>query len=181
MHLTIVSGTNRAESNTLHVAKLVGQLHREAGREVTLLDLQALPLDLLKPSAYGEKPVPFQSMVDAFMQSDGVVIVTPEYNGSFPGVLKLFIDMLPFPEAIASRPVSFVGLAAGRAGAMRSIEQLSQICNHLSALEYNTRVLLPGIGSLIGKDGGLVDKSLEERLRKQAEGFTAFAQMVKSL
>ena len=51
------------------------------------------------------------------LDAAGLHIITPEYNGSFPGVLKYFIDMLKFPESFVEKPVAFTGEAAGLWGA----------------------------------------------------------------
>lgn len=108
-----------------------------------------------------------------------MVIVTPEYNGSFPGVLKYFIDMLPFPESFENWPVCFVGLAAGMWGALRSVEQLQMILGYRNAHVYPNKVFITGIGQVL-KDGELTDASLVERLSKQAVGFTEFVARLKA-
>ena len=74
-----------------------------------------------------KKPAAFARFSSAILTSDGVHLVTPEYNGGAPGVLKYFIDMLKFPEAFEQRPVAFTGLAAGQWGALRPVEQLAAI------------------------------------------------------
>ena len=86
------------------------------------LDLATLPPEIFSPASYAEKPKAFRPFSDAILQSSGVVVVSPEYNGGIPGVLKYFIDMLKFPESFTDRPVCFVGLAAGMWGALRPIE-----------------------------------------------------------
>ena len=101
MNITIISGTNRQGSVSLRVATYVAGLYNAMdGVRATVLDLRDLPADLLSPDAYANKPEALQPMVDQVLTSDGLVVVTPEYNGSYPGVLKLFIDMLPFPLSL---------------------------------------------------------------------------------
>ena len=109
-----------------------------------LLDLAHLPPEIFSPASYAEKPAAFKKFTDAILAADGVVIVTPEYNGSVPGILKYFIDMLPFPESFEQRPVCFVGLAAGIWGALRPVEQLQAIfrlsqCLHFSRTRFHAR------------------------------------------
>jgi NAD(P)H-dependent FMN reductase len=109
-----------------------------------------------------------------------LVIVTPEYNGGFPGVLKYFIDMLPFPECFEGRPVCFVGLAAGAWGAIRPVEQLQAIWMYRSAHLFPTRVFLPGIKSLLDADGRLRDDTNVRRLREQATAFLGFVKRIRA-
>lgn len=177
--ITIVSGTNRPGSNTRKVAGVVERLYRELGVPVRILDLQDLPADLFQPAAYATKPAGFTPFSQAILESQGVVIVTPEYNGSFPGVLKVFIDHLKFPESFEGRPVCFVGLAAGLWGALRSVEQLQAIFGYRNAHIYPKRVFMPGVGQSIDASGQFSNAELTARLKEQAEGFTQFVEKVQ--
>ena len=108
-------------------------------------------------------------------------MVTPEYNGSMPGVLKLFIDHLKFPESFEAKPVCFVGLAAGMWGALRSVEQLQAIFGYRNAHVFPKRVFIPGIGQALGSDGQFVDPELTGRLREQTRGFVRFVDAIDRL
>jgi NAD(P)H-dependent FMN reductase len=103
--ILVLAGTNRPGSNTRKMAALVHGCYQKQGTPMELLDLSDLPAELFNPSSYAEKPAAFAKFSEAVLGSSGVVVVTPEYNGSFPGVLKYFIDMLPFPESFEKRPV----------------------------------------------------------------------------
>lgn len=173
--ITLLVGTNRPGSNTRLVARQIEALYAELHESVRVLDLAQLPPEVFAPKAYAEKPASFAPFADAVLQSSGLHVVTPEYNGSMPGVLKHFIDMLKFPESFERRPVCFTGLAAGQWGALRAVEQLQQIFGYRNAHIYPERVFIPGIGSQLGADGRLKDAELVGRIRKQAEGFAEFA------
>lgn len=177
--ITILSGTNRPHSNTRKVAGQVEALYREAGVRLHLLDLGAMPPGIFAPSSYAEKPPEFAGFIEPVLGCDGLVVVTPEYNGGLPGVLKYFIDMLPFPESFERRPVCFVGLAAGLWGALRPVEQLQAIFGYRNAYLYPERVFMPGIGQLLDDGGRIQDGKLIERLRAQATGFLRFVRRLK--
>jgi chromate reductase, NAD(P)H dehydrogenase (quinone) len=104
------------------------------------------------------------------------VVVTPEYNGGVPGILKYFIDMLPFPKRFEHRPVYFVGLAAGIWGALRPVEQLQAIFRYRNAHIFPERVFMPGVGKLLNADGNFANPEMEKRLEKQAPGFIGFVE-----
>jgi NAD(P)H-dependent FMN reductase len=108
-----------------------------------------------------------------------VVVVTPEYNGGFPGVLKYFIDMLPFPESFEERPVCFVGLSAGIWGALRPIEQLQAIFIYRNAHVFAQRVFMPGIGALLNEAGQFTSEEVATRLVNQATGFLQFVEKLR--
>lgn len=178
--IEIILGTNRPESNTAIVARTILRIHQDLGGGAALLDLGTLPQSLFLPASYAAKPSEFTPFTERVLASDGLVVVTPEYNGSFPGVLKYFIDMLPFPESFERRPVCFVGLAAGNFGALRPVEQLQMIFSHRNAHIFPQRVFLPTVNDLIGGDGNIECKDILDRLRKQAEGFRAFVSALPS-
>src|SRR6188508_2024768 len=107
MRIVVVPGTNRAGSLSLNLAKLVAADHRALGAEVDLLELN-LGAEFLAPDAYKNPAPAVKALVDRFLAADGVVFIVPEYNGSYPGVLKLFVDMLPYPQSFDRRPCAFI-------------------------------------------------------------------------
>ena len=147
--ITIIVGTNRPGSNTRLVARQIEGLYADLQQPVRVLDLAQLPAEVFAPTAYAEKPASFAPFADAVLQASGLHVVTPEYNGSMPGVLKYFIDLLKFPESFERRPVCFTGLAAGTWGALRPVEQLQQIFGYRNAHIYPERVFIPGINDKI--------------------------------
>ena len=171
MNICIISGTNRRASQTRRVATLIDQTYRKAGLTPTLLDLIDLPQSLFTPDAYANKPAEFSRFTDAILAADGLHVVTPEYNGGVPGILKLFIDMLPFPQSFENRPVAFTGLAAGRWGALRPVEQLQQIFGYRNAHIFNQRVFLPGIEDLLNDAGELEAGLTSDLFHKQIKEF----------
>ena len=177
--IVLVVGTNRPGSNTRKVAAHVEKIYAEIKVPLHILDLAQLPPEIFSPGSYFEKPKSFQPFADAILQSAGIHVVTPEYNGSVPGVLKYFIDMLKFPESFEQRPVCFTGLAAGVWGALRPVEQLQAIFGYRNAFVYPVRVFLPQIYNLLDDSGKLKDAELLDRLKKQVDGFVDFVEKVK--
>src|SRR5277367_6816474 len=178
--IVIISGTNRPGSNTRKVTTHVEAIYKTLGVKTQLLDLAEMPPEIFAPTSYAEKPASFKKFTDAILASDGLVIVTPEYNGSVPGILKYFIDMLPFPESLEQRPVCFVGLAAGIWGALRPIEQLQAIFGYRNAYIFPDRVFMPGIHKLLNEAGQFASPDMEKRLGKQAEGFVRFVESLRA-
>jgi chromate reductase, NAD(P)H dehydrogenase (quinone) len=179
--ITLIAGTNRPGSNTLKVAGLLAEIYTGLKVPVRVLDLAQLPPEIFSPSSYAEKPAAFQPFADAILQSSGLHVVTPEYNGGLPGVLKYFIDMLKFPESFERRPVCFTGLAAGVWGALRPVEQLQAIFAYRNAYLYPERVFLPQVNNLLDAKGRLKDAELLKRLESQAAGFVGFVEAVKKI
>ena len=179
MKISIVSGTNRKGSNTLKVARIVQREYAALGVQTGLVDLCDLPLSLFTPEAYNEKPKAFEPFNNAILSANGVVVVTPEYNGSFPGVLKYFIDMLKFPESFENRPVAFIGVAAGYFGALRSVEQLQMVFSYRRGFLFNERLFIPRIHEEIQADGTFKTPLYNRLLTSQVQHFTAFCQAIQ--
>jgi NAD(P)H-dependent FMN reductase len=178
--ITLLVGTNRPGSNARKVGAHIEEIYRELKEPLKILDLAQLPPDIFHPGSYAQKPVSFQPFSDGILQSSGLVVVTPEYNGSLPGVLKYFIDMLKFPESFERRPVCFVGEAAGMWGALRPVEQLQAIFGYRNAYLYPERVFMPRINDLLDDKGRIKDAELLQRLREQQKGFIDFVKKLRS-
>lgn len=179
--LTLLIGTNRPNNNSLKVARHIEEIYGELKVPLRVLDLGKLPPEIFLPSSYLEKPKSFQPFAEGILQSSGVHVISPEYNGGIPGVLKYFIDMLKFPESFERRPVCFTGIAAGIWGALRPIEQLQGVFGYRNAFIYPERVFLAQIHSLLDENGRLNNPELLERLRKQAAGFVDFVEKLKQI
>jgi chromate reductase len=176
----LIAGTNRPNSNTRKVVAQLEEIYAALNVPVNVLDLAKLPPEIFSPDSYAEKPESFQPFANAVLQSGGLHVVTPEYNGSLPGVLKYFIDMLKFPESFEHRPVCFTGLAAGMWGALRPVEQLSAIFAYRNVHLYPVRVFMPQIHNLLDASGKIKDAELRERLKAQVEGFAGFVKKIKA-
>jgi chromate reductase len=176
-NIAIISGTNRPESNTARIVAHIDAIYRALGQPTQVIDLAALPPEIFSPASYAEKPRAFKPFADAVLESAGLHVVTPEYNGGMPGILKYFIDMLKFPESLARKPVCFTGLSAGRWGALRSVEHLQAIFGYRNAYLFPERVFLPLINSHITPEGRLGNEELLGQLRTQAEGFLRFVKV----
>jgi len=171
--------TNRPGSNTAKVAAHVAEIYAAKGSPLEIVDLHKLPPEIFAPSSYAEKPASFAPFQEALSKADGIVVVTPEYNGGFPGVFKYFIDMLKFPETFTGKPFAFVGLSAGGGGAVRPVEQFSALVTYLRGIIYPGTVNIPGIHQHLNESDRLKTPELIERLEKQADGFIKFVEKVK--
>ena len=104
----------------------------------------------------------------------GLHVVTPEYNGSFPGVLKYFIDLLKYPDSFEHKPVAYVGEASGTWGGLRAVEQLQMVFGYRHAHSYPVRVFIPTVHKLFDPTGHLTDPEIDRRLSDQSRGFAQY-------
>jgi chromate reductase, NAD(P)H dehydrogenase (quinone) len=171
----LISGTNRPSSNTLRTTRILEQHYKSAGVTAELFSLESLPPELFAPAAYRVKPPAFVAIQEKVLASAGLHLVVPEYNGSFPGALKYFIDMLKFPESFEHKPVAFVGVANGEWGGLRAVEQLQMVFGYRNAHVYPDRIFVSSVKDKLDAAGNLNDASINDRLARQVRGFAQFA------
>jgi len=169
----ILASTDRPNSNALKVAEYTQTLLEEFS-DVKTFSLNDFPLKDVVGGKYGKDIESVNKFNNAFLDADGFLFVVPEYNGGFPGILKVFIDYLPFPEALEKKPVSFIGESAGSFGALRPVEHLQQVLGYRNALIYPERMFISGVNSQFDKESGLKSDKLQELLEGQIKGFSEF-------
>lgn len=171
--ITIIAGTNRPQSNSFKVAKFVEPLYKKEFNNVSLFDLSQVGLQEVDGSHYAEnKPKALTDKIELINQSEGLVVICPEYNGSMPGALKYFIDHWSFPESFEFRPVAFIGLG-GIFGGLRPVEHLQQVFGYRNAFIYPERIMLINVWNIL-KDGKITDKVMSDLIVQQTQGFSKY-------
>lgn len=178
----ILAGSTRAESMSGSVANSIANMYRERETEPSVLDLRDIPADVLSHKEIHNPPGSFETFAQPMLDADGLIIVAPEYNGSMPGMLKTFIDLLPFPKALHNRPIAFVGIAAGSWGGLRPVEQLTSIAIYRRAFIYPGHVFIRDCEDSIDiASGKVTDSNVVKLLEIQRDRFITFAAAVRPL
>ena len=179
--LKIISGTDRPGSYALRVSRYLKRRYADFNDVVPeIIDLQEFPADLVTGGRYGENIPEIDSFNAPILEADGLVVVCPEYNGGYPGILKLFIDYLPFPAALEKKPVCFVGEASGAFGALRAVEQLQQVFGYRNAYVFPERVFIPRVKKNFDEKEGISDALQQQLLDSQIQNFIPFISDLKS-
>lgn len=157
----------------------VQKLYKEQGETVELIDLAELNWGGLNHGAYGETQEPtWLKAIESVRVSDGLIVIVPEYNGSYPGALKYFIDYWKYPESFQGRPVCFVGLG-GIFGGLRPVEHLQQVFGYRNSFIFPERIFLQNVWKLLDQ-GEIKDPILLDLLKKQVSGFQKFCKALKN-
>lgn len=150
-----------------------------AGSELRIESIAAIPLyDGDAENAHGI-PEPVARLKDAIAAAGGLLLVTPEYNNSIPGVAKNAIDWLSRPAAdiprvFGGKPVAIAGASPGGFGTILSQNAWLPVFRTLGAdLWAGGRLLVSRAGSVIDANGEIADAATRENIRKFAEGFVA--------
>jgi len=174
MRITIISSTNRANSMTAQVAKKYTEIIEKQGDTPLLLDLRVAFENTPINQVYGKLENSFEQICKTHIEEvDRFVFIMPEYNGSFPGILKYFMDMVP-PPFFKGKKAALIGVSSGRAGNLRGMDQFSSVLNHLKVSVYHGKPKLSGIESLVDADNNLQDDFTIKSLTEHAEDFKDF-------
>ena len=173
--ITIISGTNRKDSVTKQLALQYQKILKNHGEDPKIIDLEELPKDFIYSALYekqGTNPE-FNPIRELMKESQKYVFIVPEYNGSFPGILKTFLDALEFPDTLRGKKCAMIGLSAGMQGGVMAMSHLTDIFNYLGMHVLALKPKLTHISSKM-KDGEVLDKSDLEFIEVQAKSIIEF-------
>ena len=167
MNLLVISGSLRAGSYNTALARAASEL-APVGVDVDLYDgLGELPPYDADIDAAGE-PAAVRELRRRISSADAVLFVTPEYNGSIPGVLKNAVDWASRPHrsaALSGKTVAVAGATPGQYGAMWAQQDLRRVLGIAGARVIDGEVSVPRAHEAFDDDGNLVSPVLANRLR----------------
>jgi NAD(P)H-dependent FMN reductase len=169
-NIVCISGTSRPDNYTaLALAIVVDELIKK-GEKVSVFDARELSLAFPghPPTADAEK------LKDAVTNASGVIMASPEYHGGICAMSKLIIENLGFPSQLAGKPMALLGVAAGRIGAIKSLEQMKGICSHIGAIVVPGSISIAGVQQVFDDEGNCLDEGSENALRGVAESMAVF-------
>jgi NAD(P)H-dependent FMN reductase len=161
LYIPLILGTAREGRQSEHVAHFVmSEMKKRPEIETELIDVRELKMQLddageeMKDPAYAEK----------MTRADGLVIVTPEYNHGYPGLLKHALDMCL--EEYIHKVVGLIGVSAGPFGGSRVIEQMVQVVRELGLVVTFTDVNFSRVRDAFDEQGNLKDEKYVGRVAK---------------
>jgi|SRR5690606_6406221 len=172
--ITIISGTNRVNSNTLKLSRYYQKQFIKLGEDSTIFTLEDLPPNLIVSDLYGARSEAFEKILDHINASDKFVFVVPEYNGSFPGVLKTFLDACKYPDSFHGKKVALVGLSSGKYGNIRGIEHLTGVCHYMHMHILPLKIHIPHIREEMDVNENLFKEDTVKFTQMQIEAFIKF-------
>ena len=166
IHIVLISGSVRPGSYTGKALALVAdEIRKHPDIVAELIDPAGMHLPL---PGTGESSEDSARLRDSVSGATGVILATPEYHGSFSSVIKLVIENLGFPSALAGKPVALLGVAAGQIGAIKALEGLSSVCTHVGAITLPGAVSVANVNRLFDAEGNCLDAGVEKRVRSVA-------------
>ena len=158
-----------------------------AGTTIAIESIRDIPLYDADVEAASGVPHAAQTLKDRIAGADGLLIATPEYNNSVPGVAKNAIDWLSrpatdIPRVFGSKPVVVMGATSGPNGTLLAQSAWLPVFRTLGTAYWSGgRMLVPGAGKLFDAEGRLIDEPTRARLKTFIEGFAAFVDKHRQL
>ena len=152
------------------------------GTSIEIESIREIPLYDGDVEASQGIPAAVRRLKDRIAGADGVLIVTPEYNNSMPGVLKNTIDWLSRPASdigwvFRGRPVALMGATPGPGGTALSQAAWLPVLRTLGMRPwFEGRVLISAASTVFDSDGRVADPGTQERIRSFVEGFATFVE-----
>lgn len=168
--IVVVSSTNRPDSNTLKVSKIYQNILKSKNIDAKILDFTQLPENISFGETFGKRSPQYSALIQEYVSPiHKFVFIVPEYNGSFPGILKTFLDSV-HPREWANKDVCLVGIADGRAGNLRGMEHLTGIMNYLKMHVYHNKLPISIINKVMDINGNFSEEQMKACVT-QIEGF----------
>ncbi|MEI7735888.1 MAG: NAD(P)H-dependent oxidoreductase [Ferruginibacter sp.] len=162
--ITIISGTNRKGSNTLKVANEYHRILLEKGQTSCIFSLEGV--SLLHRDAAFEK-----IEQEIIIPAHSFIFIVPEYNGSFPGVLKLLFDNSISNKIWFDKQALITGNSTGRAGNLRGMDHLADILNYMKITVHPNKLPISQVNKLMDETGRFADEITLNAINAQLDEF----------
>jgi NAD(P)H-dependent FMN reductase len=174
LSIPVILGTPRQGRLSQHVARvMVEQLCQRQGVQTTLVDVRALRL----PSTDAGETIKDPQFSETVMRADGLIIVAPEYNHGYPGILKHVLDT-NLKEYI-HKPVGLCGVSAGGFGGTRVVESLLPVMRELGLVTIFWDLNVSAAGKAFDANGQLLDTALPRRADKMIDELLWMARVLR--
>jgi NAD(P)H-dependent FMN reductase len=170
-----ISGSLRDNSYTTLALRIALEGAADAAADTKLLDLREYKLDFAGGTQGAERPG-LDELKNEVRHAHGILLGTPEYHGSFSGVLKNALDLMGFEE-FEGKMIGLIGVSAGRLGAFDALNSLRNVGRALHAWVVPEQVSIPEVSKVFDDLGRVSDPDLERRLRSVGGRVAEFARL----
>jgi chromate reductase len=178
MKVLVFAGSTRADSFNKKLARAAAQALRDAGFETTIADLSDYAMPLYDGDVETSQGLPegARAFKQLLRTNDAVAIASPEYNGSFPAILKNTIDWISRPEegephlaALRGKKAMLLSTSPGPGGGRRGLRHVRELLEMIGVSVTPAQVTIPKAGEAFGPAGELLRPDDRESLRQAAE------------
>lgn len=178
MKIAIIIGSIRQGRQSQKIAHYLQHKLQANGSNIDLIDLAATPLPMLEERVgkHPQLPAEVQELSHRLHAADAVIMVTPEYHGSFSGVLKNALDY--FYSEFSKKAIGIVTVSAGKFGGINAATQLQQVILSLGAFPLPTKLLVPEVYGAFNEAQELTNELTIRSAQRFIDDFQWFASAI---
>ena len=167
MKVTLLLGSIRNGRQSDRIAYYLEEKLKQHTIDAELIDLKesSLPLMQERVGHHPELPEEVKVVSERLHQADALIFISPEYHGSFSGVLKNAVDY--FWNEFSKKPIGVVTVSGGKFGGINASSHLQQLVLSLGAFPMPTKLLVPEVGNVFNPG----DQSVQETFVLATERF----------
>jgi chromate reductase, NAD(P)H dehydrogenase (quinone) len=182
------AGSTRRESFNKKLVSIAAKGARDAGAEVTLIDLKDFPLPLFDQDLEAEQGMPANGnqLKRLFIDHDGLLIASPEYNSSITAVLKNAIDWVSRPApgepslvAFRSKVAALMSASPGSLGGLRALVHVRSILGNIGVIVLPDQIAVAKAHEALGPDGSLIDAKQQAAIEGLGSTLASFLMKLK--
>lgn len=183
------SGSTRRNSYNQAVVECAAQAAKDAGAEVTVINLADYAMPIFNEDEEAEYGIPerAQAFKQLMIEHDAILIASPEYNSSYPAVLKNAIDWAsrkagdePVLAAYKQKVVGLMAASLGALGGMRVLVVLRMLMQNLSCIVAPAQVAVGNVADKLDESGVISDEKTKKQLANLAKQVVDLATKLKS-
>jgi chromate reductase, NAD(P)H dehydrogenase (quinone) len=164
---TIISGTNRHNSHTEIIAKEYQRLLKEKRIDAAVF--------FLKDMNVLERNEAFTKLERQYLiPATKFVFIVPEYHGSYPGVVKLMMDITDSKTVWWGKKALLTGVSTGRAGNLRGMEHITGVLNHMKVVVHPNKLPISVVDTILDENGSIVNAATLLAINQQLDEFINF-------
>ena len=181
--ILVFGGSLRAESYNQKLATIAAAAALEEGADVTLISLRDFRLPLFDQDledAEGKSEAA-KKLKELFLNAEGFIIASPEYNSGITGALKNAIDWVSRADsddevpllAFKGKTAAILAASPGGYGGARSLAQLRPLLENINVTVLPDQVTIPKAYEVFDADGTLIDPAVQAAVKALAAGLVA--------
>jgi len=161
MYIPIILGTGREGRGSEKVAHFMLQATEALeGVETKILDVRDFRIEATTKNPEDESVKKYS---EEMTRADGLIVIAPEYNHSYPGSLKMMLDMAY--KEYWRKPMGICGVSAGGLGGVRMVEQLRLVAIELHMVPIREAMYFSGVWNLFDEEGNITETAYEDRVK----------------
>ena len=175
IHVVGICGSLREGSFTRMALEIALSSASEKGAKTELIDLRNYQLNFCDGNKHeSAMPPDALKLREKVRRAQGIILGTPEYHGSFSGVLKNALDLMGFNE-FEGKMLGLIGISGGEMGALNALNSLRTVGRSLHAWTIPQQAAIPNAWKVFNPDGTIKDEKLEKRVKEVGEQVARFA------